>query len=405
MKTLFSIAAVAFALCIAGSPQRATAQWPPATSHEPAVTIEFGGIAFDREGLSDSLVVATDSATGATLLTGDEATDLGSAAGVQGKIVFPSRRTLHTFELRGSYTGWDEDFIVANSNLESAFVLGGIVQVAELAGIDVNNPMNPLLPPGITAADLAVPNIPLATGTVSALSLVMPRLPDGLFVDRLAGPDIEDFFDVRELSSKYQSDYTSIELMSRRNHRPGLTWLCGPRFISISEDSEITTLGTSPTRIFLPPSTTPLPTGTLDATAAVRSETRNSMIGLQLGLEYNMPITQDVYIQVSGRGGAFYNSMHVGRSASPLLPTIATNATDFTAQINDSDSGEAWLAEVSIRGYVDLIPNSVAAYAGFDAVYIDQVALAPAQSVVLTGIENSGELYARGLSFGLKMNY
>lgn len=405
MKTLFTTAAVAFALCIAGSPQRAAAQWPQATSHEPTVTIEFGGIAFDREGVSDSLIVARDSVTGSSLLNSDQATDLGSAAGVQGRVIFPSRRTLHTFELRGSHASWEEEFIVSNSNLDSPFLLNGILQVAQLAGIDADNPVNPILPPGLTTADLTIPTVPLNNGTVSALSLVMPQLPDGLLVDGLAGPDLDEFYDVRELNSRYQSDYTSIELMSRRNHRPGVTWLFGPRFISISEDSEFSTIGTSPARIFVDPDTVPLPTGTFDATAAVRSETRNSMIGLQLGLEYNMPITQDVYIQVSGRGGAFYNSMDVSRSASPLLPTFAPNATDFSAQTNESGSGEAWLAEFSVRGYVDLIPNSVAAYVGFDALYIDQIAMAPAQSVVLDRVENSGELFAKGLTFGVKMNY
>ena len=405
MKTKFTIAAVAFALCFGGNCQQSMAQWPQATSHEPTVTIEFGGIAMDREGLNDSTIVATDSFTQGSLLSSEQATDLGSAAGVQGKIIFPTRRTLQTLELRASHAGWEEDVLVNNANLDTPFLLGGILQVADLAGIDAANPMNPILPPGLTAEDLNIPTVPLNTGEVSALSLIMPSLPTGLTVNGLAGPDIGEFYDVREYSSRYQSDYNSIELMSRRNTRPGFTWLFGPRFISVSEESEFTTLGVSPTRIFFEPGSGIDPTAVQDATAGVQTETRNSMVGLQLGLEYNVPVTQDFYLQVAGRGGAFYNSMHVGRAASPLLPTVATNATEFTAQTNQSDSGEAWLAELSIRGYMDLIPNCVSVYAGFDALFIDQVALAPAQAVVLGRVENSSEIYAKGLSFGLKLNH
>ena len=405
MKTKFTIAAVAFALCIGGFRQQAAAQWPQATSHEPTATFEFGGLVMDREGLGDSTIVLNDSSTGGRFLTAERATDLGSAAGVQGKVVFPTRRTLQTLELRASYLGWDQDVTLNSGNIDSPFLQQGVLQVADLADISADNPVSPILPVGITADDLSIPVIPLSTGDVSALSLIMPQLPSGLNVDGLVGPALDELYDIGEYTSSYESDYTSIELMSRRNTRPGLTWLLGPRFISVTEESTFTSVGVSPLRIFFPEGSGIDPTANTASTAAVRTSTRNSLIGLQLGLEYNVPVTQNFYFQLNGRGGAFYNGMRVGRDGSPLRQQSAINATDFSGGLSDSDSGEAWLAEVSIRGYVDLIPNRMAAYAGFDALYIDQLALAPAQAVVLDRVENSSQIYAKGLSFGVKMNY
>jgi len=372
------------------------------------VTIEVGGIAFDREGSSNAPLNATDTITNVQILTNEEGSDLGSAAGVQGKVVFPSRRTGQKFEFRGSYTGWDEEANVAGPNFNSPFVLGGIFRLSDLIGFDPANPaqpVNPVLPVGVTIEDLALSEIPLSTGDITALELVWPGLPDSFFVDGVSAPPFGDIFDVESINSRYQSDYASLELMSRRNTRPGLTWLYGPRYISVNEESQITALGTAPTRIFFAPGTVVDTGATEQATAASRTDTRNSLIGLQLGLEYNMPISQDIYFQISGRGGAFYNSSSVARSASPLLQTSQTNAGDFSALDRDTDSGESWLAEINIRGYVDLIPNTLSAYAGYDVLFIDQLALAPDQSISIDEVDTSGDLFARGFSFGVKMNY
>ena len=192
--------------------------------------------------------------------------------------------------------------------------------------------------------------------------------------------------------------------MSRRNTRPGVTWLFGARYVSLDEQSEVSALGVSPTRVFFPPGTPDFGT-TLGTTAGVRSETHNSLIGLQVGLEYNLPVSKDIYLQVSGRAGAFYNSVSVDRSVSPLLPGIIPGASDFVPTGSENDSGEAWLAEINIRGYVDFIPNTLSGYAGYDLLFIDELALAPNQSLAGLPIDRSSELFARGFSFGLKMNY
>ena len=408
MKTLFTFTVIACALCVIGNPKHATAQWPQATSHEPTVTIEVGGIAFDREGRSDSPLVGTDSFTNATVLSDEQATDLGSAAGVQGKIIFPFRKTHQTLELRGSFVGWDQDTSITNSDIASPLFLSGILQVSEPVLFDpAGSVVSSVLPPGVIDDDLMLETIPLTTafdGTVSTLSLVWPGLPLSVFADGVSPPMLDDIFDIQSVSTRYESDFASVELMSRRNTRPGMTWLFGPRFISLEEESEISAIGVSPSRIFLPPGSID-PGTTQLATAGVRSDTRNTLIGLQVGLEYNFPVTRDVYFQVSGRAGAFYNSINVDRSVSALLPTVVAGATDFAPISRDNDSGEAWLAEINVRGYVDFIPNTLSGYAGYDLLFIDELALAPNQSVAGLPIDSSSELFARGFSFGLKMNY
>ena len=192
MKTLFTFTVIACALCVIGNPKHATAQWPQATSHEPTVTIEVGGIAFDREGRSDSPLVGTDSFTNATVLSDEQATDLGSAAGVQGKIIFPFRKTHQTLELRGSFVGWDQDTSITNSGIASQFFLSGILQLSEPVLFDpAGSVVSSVLPPGVIDDDLMLETIPLTTafdGTVSTLSLVWPGLPLSVFADGVSPP-------------------------------------------------------------------------------------------------------------------------------------------------------------------------------------------------------------------------
>jgi hypothetical protein len=458
VKTLSTFAVIAFAVCAVGNPKHAAAQWPEATSHEPTVTIEFGGIAFDREGDSDSPLSISDTVTNVNTLTNEQASDLGSGAGVQGKVIFPSRRTLQTFELRGSYTGWDEEAVATGDNIGSPFLIPGLLQIEDLIDADITEePLSTILPIGVLQSDLELFTIPLTTafdGDVSTLSLVWPFLPDDILAEGISAPTLENIFDVQSLTTRYTSDYTSIELMSRRNTNPGVTWLFGPRFVSVREELQITAAGTSPVRIFQTPGVfftdvfgnpvIPVPPGditvdgdgfadpdgnpvtvdglpldddgnlqafpvnsfgTEESTLATRTESRNSMIGLQIGLEYNLPITQDIYFQMTGRTGLFANTASVTRSASPLRQASSFNANEFVTRDENSDTGEAWLAEFSVRGYVDVVPNRVSCYAGYDLLFIDEIALAPDQVVSPDVVDTSGELFARGLTFGVKMNY
>jgi len=43
--------------------------------------------------------------------------------------------------------------------------------------------------------------------------------------------------------------------------------------------------------------------------------------------------------------------------------------------------------------------------AGYDVLFIDELALAPDQSISIDEVDTSGDLFARGFSFGVKMNY
>ena len=445
MKTLFTFAVLALTICVVGNPKHAAAQWPQATSHEPTITTEIGVIAFDREGLSDSPLSITDTVTNTVFLSSEQASDLGSAAGVQGKIIFPSRRTQQTFELRGLYTGWDEVNTVTGDNINSPFFVNGIFQIEDFNGFDLaNDQLVAPLPIGVLQSDLALATIPLTTGfdgTVTTLSLVWPGLPGDIFADGVSPPSLSQIFDIDTVTTSYQSDFFSVELMSRRNTRPGVTWLFGPRFVSVREEASVTATGLSPTRIFFdqfnPPFTfvfdgdgdqvfidattgevvdedddNAIPqivftdiSGSEQATAATRAETQNSLIGLQIGLEYNVPVSQDIYFQISGRGGLFFNAARATRSLSPLRQASSNGFDSFTTRESDTSSGESFLAEFSARVYADLIPNSVSCYAGYDLLFIDQLAFAPNQSVATNGVDRTSDLFARGFTFGVKTNY
>jgi hypothetical protein len=248
----------------------------------------------------------------------------------------------------------------------------------------------------------------------------MPDLPEGVTIAGVGLPTGSDFYQVTQVNSRYESIYASIECMARRNTRPGVTWLFGPRMLTVDEKSAISTVGTSPLSIFdtglpsIPPTTpgdTPIP-----ASASTINEINNALFGLQLGLELNFPVTQDIYFQASGRAAALYNSTSVDRVVNPITPGPLTEIPDGipgndllsqdTVFTSFNDSGESFLVEFSVRGYVDFIPNLLAGYAGFEGIFISDLALAPNQvSISNNRVDRSGEMFARALSFGLKMNY
>ncbi len=182
----------------------------------------------------------------------------------------------------------------------------------------------------------------------------------------------------------YSADYFSIELMARRAVRPGVTLMFGPRFVSTKDLIELA--GSQVVN-----GATISQTQTIEAT--------NALIGLQGGVEFNYPITQSMYINGFGRFGGYTN------------PTeVTTGTTDIMGNVSGGTQTKAtgsFLGEVGGRLYIDIFPNALSVYVGYEATWIDGLALAPAQVLTtgLNGVETANTPFFNAATIGLKWTY
>jgi len=187
----------------------------------------------------------------------------------------------------------------------------------------------------------------------------------------------------------YEADYFSIEVMSRRTVRPGTTLMFGPRFVS-SKDL-LTLAGTL---------TTGTPAGPITVTQTQTFEATNALIGLQGGFELNFPISQSLYLNGYGRFGGYLNPTEVNFGNADTFTGVSTTDTI-------SKSTGSFLAEIGGRIYVDIFPNALSAYVGYEATWIDGFALAPAQALTTgaMGVETANTPFWNAATIGLRWTY
>ncbi len=191
-------------------------------------------------------------------------------------------------------------------------------------------------------------------------------------------PDSVDFF--------YDSHIYSLEFSFRKPFTPGITFLCGPRFVSLREEL----LFTSDTNIPIPP------LGSFDLETSNSFDTSNSLVGAQIGALITWQLTRDIFFQGSIRTGGYGNFTE--------LRTVASTSI-MEEQINTiTDETASFIGEVGGKMYVDLIPGCLASFVGYEATWIDGIALAPSQASTLnpTSIVTEVTPFFQSLNIGLQ---
>lgn len=210
--------------------------------------------------------------------------------------------------------------------------------------------------------------------------LLGPNLDLALLPD--FSPDVVDY--------NYDSRLWSFELNTKRSVAPGLTFLFGPRFISLDEEST-----TKFEQLF------DTDFGSFNAIGASTIETSNSLYGGQFGFEYNLPITQQIYFSTTGKVGVFANP-------AEMKQTDTNNVDPDPVFSERSKNTGAFLGEVNARFYCEIIPSTLSAFVGYDAMIIDGVAIAPAQFLTTDpaiGLETSNSPFFNSITFGVLMEY
>ena len=191
------------------------------------------------------------------------------------------------------------------------------------------------------------------------------------------------------INYRYDSDILSFELNHRRAVYPGVTFLIGPRYISIDETALFT---------FEDDIVTPL--GPFTVTGGQEIEVKNSIIGAQAGFEFGIPISQTVYISSTNKFGGYYNPTEVNTSTFD-------NVTGSTL-VEQTKSTGTFVAEIGGRVNFEVIPGCLTTFVGYDAMWIDGIALAPAQFLTTgtnTGVDTTNTPFFQSITAGLILTY
>lgn len=206
--------------------------------------------------------------------------------------------------------------------------------------------------------------------------------------DNLFTPLFPDL-DPNSVFVDYDSEIFSIELMKRRVVRPGFTASFGPRFVSLREEF---------TTGFTQQLTFPLPF-VIEGQQTIQA--RNQMYGLQGGLDLNFPIFQRFSLNGFARLGGYANPTRVST-------TTSDNFSGITTTTEQTLSTGTFIGEIGGRLVGHVIPGRVNWFVGYEATWIDGVALGSAQFLVANGtgaIDTENTPFFHALMFGFGYNY
>lgn len=190
----------------------------------------------------------------------------------------------------------------------------------------------------------------------------------------------------------YDSDLFSLELNARREWGPGFTFLIGPRFVYLDERVQTDTSTTIVQPI-------PLPDFTFQTQTIV--DTKNPLVGGQVGAEIDWLLTQSLRMHgyVKAGGYANFSSAFVSQAATGL---------DTTNSDRQKSAG-SFLGELGGRLYYQISPRACSFFLGYQAIWIDNVALAPVQFVTVNNINEDVILgvtpFIQAAEFGFEFTY
>lgn len=205
---------------------------------------------------------------------------------------------------------------------------------------------------------------------------------------RLATADVLEF---DTMDTRYESDYLSFELNTKRNMRPGFDLVGGFRFINLQERLLLAGEGIQPL---------PAPFADLPFQNDVDIKTSNPLLGLQIGTDLGFALGNRLSLDTHLRAGGF---MNFASQNTRIVNSIL--ATDVSTK---GDSEEfAFAGEVGVRLRFEIFERHLFGYVGGEAHFLDGVATAPSQlqNTAFTGINNSDSPRFQGLTFGLDARF
>lgn len=189
---------------------------------------------------------------------------------------------------------------------------------------------------------------------------------------------------------EYDSTFYNLEFNCRKSIIPGVTVLAGPRYISLQERMQFNT----ETLLFDNGFSFLLQT-------EGASRTRNSMIGAQVGLEINQPVARDIYLQ------GFIKVAGLGNQTR-LTETSFDNLSNVVSVNELTKSTGTFVGQTGGRVYFEMIPRRMASWVGYEATWIDGVAIAPPQLLnteLNAPVVTANTIFWHAITFGVKIGY
>lgn len=189
-------------------------------------------------------------------------------------------------------------------------------------------------------------------------------------------PDRVDFYN--------DSQFYDLEFNLRRPFAPGFTFLYGIRYLNLSDQLQYL----SETDF-----------GAIDFFTNDVIETKNSAIGGQVGLEFNMPLAQTIYAQGFVKTAGLGNATKVDRISSTTL--------DAETSSRSTKNTGTFVGQAGGRLYFELVPRHMHTYAGYEATWIDGIAVGAPQflSTATDTVVTSNTIFWHAITFGLRYQY
>ncbi len=196
----------------------------------------------------------------------------------------------------------------------------------------------------------------------------------------------------------YDSQIYSVELMAARSLRQGVTLFGGPRFVSLDDEITVTS------------EIDPVFPAQPDTFRDTRiTEAINHLIGLQAGLRFDGQVTSRIRGAGFIQAGGYFNPTTVRTSLVAGLDSAPPGNTLFPSQTLDTENTKSTgslLVETGGKVYFDIVRN-VSLFAGYEATWIDGVALGPTSAFTgTTGeIETANTLFLHAITAGLNIRW
>ena len=186
----------------------------------------------------------------------------------------------------------------------------------------------------------------------------------------------------------YGSDLHNAEFNLRRRTGPCVTWIAGFRFVELQESLRAGSIAPTTTDLY-------------------SVDTNNQLYGFQVGANAQV-LNCGGRFHVDGlfRTGVFSNNAEQ-TTHSPLGNVIPESVPSLTAGATQT----AFLGELGLRGVYQLT-NSIGIYGGYSAIWVDGLALAPAQvsatnlfGTPSASINTTDAVFFHGATVGLQASY
>lgn len=213
----------------------------------------------------------------------------------------------------------------------------------------------------------------------------------------VGGLDDTSFTDAFEHGFVYGSRLHNFELNVRHWYNPYLSTLAGFRYVYIRDKFAFHSLDDNATVPFGP------------GFGLYQVNTKNHLLGLQVGADASYPILDNLLVGVRGKSGLFINS---AKQSSRFYNNPIHGQGPITDAITDADDiRPAGIIEVGAYITYWVTPN-IAVRGGYDLIYVAGVALAPENLDnsplplnARTTLKNNGDIAYHGPSVGIEFRW